>query len=204
MLQRSDRSHSSGLVYYSNFVVDERRGTATVWHVAALEFGTMALVPFFTVRSGASLDFHVMTRRWVKVVAEHSSLFLLAFAVALIIKALRPLSPVVHLIHFSDIWCIVDQTKSIGRLWTLCPIGYTASPMAVCTTWSTCFFRHGREMQVGELVWIDCILLQQSSAWQLPRNGAPWRVLSHTYRQLPEWVVKLLTHLLYSCFSERP
>lgn len=63
--------------------------------------------------------------------------------------------------------------------------------------WFTRLFRNGREMRLRRLVWIDCMIVGPSSGWYLLLTGAAWKALLHTCARLPEWILKLLIHLLF-------
>lgn len=141
------------LANYTNLVVRKRPGTATVWHISAMEFVTMALgwvlhgvewgvvgfqccdPPMGQGACGVLVPLSSGIRR----IAHHYGF--VSFVVDCAFDSLR-----VYLVYFCS-------GKSIGRLIKAYTVGlHTSLPTAVLTTGLKWFFRPGWKMRVGTLV----------------------------------------------------
>lgn len=74
---------------------------------------------------------------------------------------------------------------------------HTALQTGVNTAWLERFLRHGRGMQVGRLVRIDCMLLGPFSGWGLLLNSVALQVLSLTCFCLFNWIPRFLMNFLF-------
>lgn len=114
--------------YYSSLFVNCRPGADVMWHLAALYFVTMALVPFVFVAEHGFLGFSCYDCEEAKAVAGCSSLLPLVYVDELINKDLCPLSFDVSVIWSSPTWQMITQRKLIA-LHKACLLA--GSPMAL-------------------------------------------------------------------------
>lgn len=165
--------------YYSNFVVDERPGTATVWNFAVFEFITMKLVCILHTNEQCVVgcqrydpqigqdEFRVLDLldAGVRFRVDHHGFSSLICGCAF------------HAALAYQVYCRsakIDLSSVNGV-----PVGFdSALQTVVYTTWSTRWFRHGIEIRPGLLGQIDSVLVLLSSGLCILRPRTAWGVLS--------------------------
>lgn len=114
----------------------------TLPHLRSLRWGSYNSIK---MSSGGFLGFNVLTCGWVKMIADHASLFRLTSAVPIIITDLLFSSSAVLLTQALLICCASNEVKAIVLACSVCSVGsYTALLTIVCTTLSRRQFCHER------------------------------------------------------------
>lgn len=129
--------------YYTKLAVRDRPDPGTMWHFAAIECSTMALVTFLHASNRGVVWFRCYESRMGQSDCSYLSRFYLALTIALIITALLRSSLIALLILPVHKWNSVEKWKWIGRVLTVCPFGfYTDLATGLYRTWMRRFLRH--------------------------------------------------------------